>query len=75
MKLYFPHVFDDFLDMMKGFKSQALNIHDVIAGVKELFRGHPEVILNFNIFLPHDCKIERGQITTVVDAPQVYTTQ
>ncbi|EME28827.1 paired amphipathic helix protein Sin3a [Galdieria sulphuraria] len=60
-----PHVYNKFLDIMKDFKSQAIDTNGVMARVSELFRGHPNLILGFNAFLPPGCKIEvpEAQVT------------
>ncbi|EPS62222.1 hypothetical protein M569_12570, partial [Genlisea aurea] len=49
--------YDCFLDVMKDFKSQRIDTAGVIARVKELFKGHPNLILGFNTFLPKDYEI------------------
>ncbi len=43
---------------MKEFKSQSIDTPGVIARVSCLFRGHPELIVGFNTFLPPGYKIE-----------------
>lgn len=53
-----PQVYNDFLDIMKEFKSQAIDTPGVIQRVSTLFRGHPELIVGFNTFLPPGYKIE-----------------
>ncbi|KAI7731827.1 hypothetical protein M8C21_028780 [Ambrosia artemisiifolia] len=57
--------YDDFLKIMQDFKAQRLDTTGVIARVKELFDGHPELILGFNPFLPKGSEItlprEHGQ--------------
>ncbi|GJQ13517.1 hypothetical protein GpartN1_g5308.t1 [Galdieria partita] len=57
-----PHVYNKFLDIMKDFKSQAIDTNGVMARVSELFRGHPNLILGFNAFLPPGCKIEVPEV-------------
>ena len=37
---------------MKQFKANQIDTAGVIEKVKELFKGHPELILGFNTFLP-----------------------
>lgn len=54
-----PQVYNDFLDIMKEFKSQAIDTPGVIGRVSALFEGHPELIVGFNTFLPPGYKIER----------------
>ncbi|CAG7726194.1 unnamed protein product [Allacma fusca] len=53
-----PQVYNDFLDIMKEFKSQSIDTPGVIQRVSQLFRGHPELIVGFNTFLPPGYKIE-----------------
>eukprot|EP00178_Gracilaria_changii_P028053 TRINITY_DN949_c3_g1_i1.p1 TRINITY_DN949_c3_g1~~TRINITY_DN949_c3_g1_i1.p1 ORF type:complete len:1871 (-),score=307.17 TRINITY_DN949_c3_g1_i1:6806-12316(-) len=45
-------VYNQFLDIMKEFKAQSIDTRQVIHRVAELFRGHKELILGFNTFLP-----------------------
>jgi len=58
-----PQVYNQFLDIMKDFKSHAIDTEGVIARVKLLFRGNTELILGFNQFLPPGYKIEVSQLT------------
>ena len=86
-----PQVYNDFLDIMKEFKSQryfvasmyhvrmylcmyvlimfincmyvhaffsSIDTPGVIARVSNLFKGHPDLIVGFNTFLPPGFKIE-----------------
>lgn len=53
-----PQVYNDFLDIMKEFKSQSIDTPGVIGRVSNLFQGHPELIVGFNTFLPSGYKIE-----------------
>lgn len=53
-----PQVYNDFLDIMKEFKSQTIDTPGVIQRVSNLFKGHPELIVGFNTFLPPGYKIE-----------------
>ncbi|KAI8541577.1 hypothetical protein RHMOL_Rhmol08G0072700 [Rhododendron molle] len=64
--------YDIFLDVMKDFKAQRVNTAGVIARVKELFKGHNNLILGFNTFLP------KGSEITLIeeqDAPLKSTVQ
>jgi len=54
---------------MKDFKSQAIDTNGVMARVSELFRGHPNLILGFNAFLPPGCKIEVPEAQTSENYP------
>ncbi|CAI8608395.1 unnamed protein product [Vicia faba] len=44
--------YDEFLEVMKDFKAQRIDTAGVIERVKELFKGHKDLILGFNTFLP-----------------------
>lgn len=80
-----PQVYNDFLDIMKEFKSQSIDTPGVIRRVSTLFKGHPELIVGFNTFLPPGYKIEvqpneqvnvsvPGSTTaTILNAPVVPT--
>ncbi|XP_075988190.1 SIN3 transcription regulator family member A isoform X2 [Anticarsia gemmatalis] len=71
-----PQVYNDFLDIMKEFKSQTLSCRidtpGVITRVSNLFKGHPELIVGFNTFLPPGYKIEvqsNGQVSVSMPSP------
>ncbi|KAF9604331.1 hypothetical protein IFM89_005912 [Coptis chinensis] len=49
--------YDEFLEVMKDFKAQRIDTTGVIARVKDLFRGHRDLILGFNTFLPRGYEI------------------
>ncbi|KAK4764578.1 hypothetical protein SAY86_025668 [Trapa natans] len=57
--------YDEFLEVMKDFKAQRIDTVGVIARVKELFKGHRDLILGFNTFLP-----KGYEITLPDDPPQ-----
>ncbi|KAK4367491.1 hypothetical protein RND71_011283 [Anisodus tanguticus] len=46
-----------FLDVIMGFKNQRIDTGDVIEIVKDLFKGHPSLILGFQPFLPKGYEI------------------
>jgi paired amphipathic helix protein Sin3a len=52
-----PRVYNEFLAIMKNFKSQEVDTPGVIARVSTLFRGYNNLILGFNKFLPDGYKI------------------
>ncbi|CAG5127146.1 unnamed protein product [Candidula unifasciata] len=61
VKLHFgnqPQVYNDFLDIMKDFKSQIIDTPGVVNRVSNMFRGHPDLIVGFNTFLPPGYKME-----------------
>ncbi|MQL70783.1 hypothetical protein Taro_003146 [Colocasia esculenta] len=49
--------YDEFLEVMKDFKAQRMDTAGVIGRVKELFKGHRNLILGFNTFLPKGYEI------------------
>ncbi|GAA5841758.1 hypothetical protein JCM3766R1_005173 [Sporobolomyces carnicolor] len=51
-------VYDQFLTIMKDFKTQNIDTPGVIDRVSTLFRGHPSLIQGFNTFLPPGYRIE-----------------
>ncbi len=55
-----PDVYNQFLDIMKDFKSQAIDTPGVIDRVSTLFAGNPVLIQGFNTFLPPGYRIECG---------------
>lgn len=57
--------YNQFLDIMKEFKTKSIDTPGVIMRVKELFRGRPALVLGFNNFLPPGYKISLGQIEEV----------
>ena len=52
-----PRVYNEFLAIMKNFKTQEVDTPGVIARVSKLFRGYNNLILGFNKFLPDGYKI------------------
>ena len=44
-----PQVYNDFLDIMKDFKSHNIDTPGVIRRVSELFKGHDSLIEDFNV--------------------------
>ncbi|KAG0148828.1 hypothetical protein CROQUDRAFT_654425 [Cronartium quercuum f. sp. fusiforme G11] len=51
-------VYNQFLDVMKLFKTQSIDTPGVIERVSTLFRGFPSLIQGFNTFLPAGFRIE-----------------
>jgi paired amphipathic helix protein Sin3a len=50
-------VYDTFLEIMKEFKAQTIDTQGVISKVKDLFKGHRNLIFGFNTFLPKVCDL------------------
>ncbi|KAK1299218.1 Paired amphipathic helix protein Sin3-like 6 [Acorus calamus] len=49
--------YEEFLDILKNFKSQRIDNAGVVSSVKELFKEHHDLILGFSTFLPKGYKI------------------
>ncbi|GAB2288791.1 Paired amphipathic helix protein Sin3-like 2 [Dionaea muscipula] len=49
--------YDQFLEVMKEFKAQRIDTVGVIPRVKELFKGHNNLIYGFNTYLPKGYEI------------------
>uniref|UniRef100_A0A8C5AQQ8 SIN3 transcription regulator family member Aa n=1 Tax=Gadus morhua TaxID=8049 RepID=A0A8C5AQQ8_GADMO len=69
-----PQVYNDFLDIMKEFKSQSIDTPGVISRVSQLFKGHPDLIMGFNTFLPPGYKIEvqHNELVNVTTPGQIH---
>ncbi|KAG8482814.1 hypothetical protein CXB51_024098 [Gossypium anomalum] len=63
--------YDMFLEVLKDFKAQRTDIVDVIARVKELLKGHNNLIYGFNTYLPK----EYGITLDEDEAPQKKTVE
>lgn len=59
-----PRVYNEFLAIMKNFKTQEVDTPGVIARVSKLFRGYNNLILGFNKFLPDGYKISLEDLET-----------
>ncbi|WFC96905.1 hypothetical protein MBRA1_003570 [Malassezia brasiliensis] len=75
-----PDVYNRFLDIMKDFKSQAIDTPGVIERVSTLFRGQPSLIQGFNTFLPPgyriECSVDQNDANMItVTTPSGTTTQ
>ncbi|KAI9255096.1 hypothetical protein BDA99DRAFT_485496 [Phascolomyces articulosus] len=68
-----PDVYNQFLDIMKDFKSQAIDTPGVIERVSILFNGHPDLISGFNTFLPPGYRIECSSDPNEPDIIKVTT--
>ncbi|KAF8593106.1 kinase-like protein [Ceratobasidium sp. AG-I] len=75
-----PEVYNNFLDIMKDFKSQVIDTPGVIDRVCGLFNGYTALIQGFNTFLPHgyriDCTVDQhGHNLITVTTPSEPVTQ
>ena len=57
-----PQIYNQFLAIMKNFKSQEVDTPGVIRRVSKLFRGYNNLILGFNTFLPDGYKISLADL-------------
>lgn len=53
-----PEIYNEFLEIMKSFKSQEIDTPGVIERVSTLFKGYGKLIYGFNTFLPEGYKID-----------------
>uniref|UniRef100_A0A5S6QB12 HDAC_interact domain-containing protein n=1 Tax=Trichuris muris TaxID=70415 RepID=A0A5S6QB12_TRIMR len=53
-----PQVYNEFLEAMKGFKDQTLDLLGVIKRIGALFVEFPHLISGFNTFLPHGYRLD-----------------
>ncbi|XP_078174576.1 paired amphipathic helix protein Sin3-like 3 isoform X2 [Carex rostrata] len=49
-----PELYGKFLEIMKDFKSSKIRVHEVKDKVANLFYGHDDLLLGFNMFLPEE---------------------
>ncbi|KAB5594520.1 Paired amphipathic helix protein pst1 [Ceratobasidium theobromae] len=75
-----PDIYNDFLDIMRDFKRQAIDVPGVIDRVSSLFNGHTALIQGFNTFLPQgyriDCTVDQHNHKLItVTTPSGTTTQ
>ena len=59
-----PQIYNEFLHIMKTFKSQEIDTPGVILRVTQLFQGNKALVLGFNTFLPDGFRIEIPDHTT-----------
>lgn len=75
-----PHIYNEFLEIMKTFKTQQIDTPGVIRRVSNLFKGNRRLVLGFNTFLPEGYQIElppdgNGPPVAVYRAPGSNVTQ
>ena len=63
-------MYEQFLEVMKEFKAQTIDTHGVTIKVKQLFKGHPELVMGFNMFLPAGYKMEAPAPGPATTAPK-----
>lgn len=71
-----PEVYGDFLDLLGEFKTKRIDYPGVIARISNLFNGHPELIMGFNMWLPpnHQIEIWKMKNLSVMFPSEVVTT-
>jgi len=55
-----PEVYDRFVDTMKEYQEQTIDVPGLIARAKVLFQGHPQLLEGLATFLPPGYTIESG---------------
>ena len=60
-----PEIYNEFLEIMKSFKSQQIDTPGVIRRVSTLFEGYGKLIYGFNTFLPEGFKITAEDIARI----------
>ncbi|GLJ50456.1 hypothetical protein SUGI_1075070 [Cryptomeria japonica] len=58
---------DEFIEVLKDFKAERIDLTGLIARVKELFKGYPNLILGFNTIVPKRLGIEFDQAINYVN--------
>lgn len=59
--------YQDFLQLLKDFRTKRLDTESLIGKVQNLFEGHPDLLMGFNTFLPKGYEIT---ITPIIDDPE-----
>ncbi|ELR05848.1 hypothetical protein GMDG_07621, partial [Pseudogymnoascus destructans 20631-21] len=70
-----PDIYSTFLHILKDFKSQVIDIPNVINRISDLFAGHPSLIRGFSTFLPEGHQIECGASNDPVANNALTSTQ
>eukprot|EP01105_Mastigella_eilhardi_P019844 TRINITY_DN4688_c0_g1_i4.p1 TRINITY_DN4688_c0_g1~~TRINITY_DN4688_c0_g1_i4.p1 ORF type:complete len:249 (-),score=61.02 TRINITY_DN4688_c0_g1_i4:108-854(-) len=65
-------VYEEFLGIMKDFKQQSVDTPGVVARVRKLFQGYPELLQGFSMFLPPGFRNDQEVHST---APQTVALQ
>ena len=58
----------DFLDVMRDMKEQNEPLSNVVARIRVIFKGHSELLIGFNAFLPKDHRIEATPVASLASA-------
>ena len=66
-----PQIYNNFVCVLKELKTKDISIAEAIARVSQLFRNHPELIMDFITFFPPDYKIKVHTLTS--DALKIET--
>jgi paired amphipathic helix protein Sin3a len=74
-----PHKYDEFLDIIKTFKTQQIDAPGIVRRVSNLFQGNRRLLLGFNTFLLEGYTIEfpmdgDGPLVAVYRAPGMWRT-
>ncbi|KAL1747700.1 paired amphipathic helix [Schizophyllum fasciatum] len=65
-----PEAYKQFLEVLKSYKAKIIDIRQCVERVVEMFRGNPDLIVGFNVFLPRGAILDPVSNTgTVVQLP------
>jgi len=66
-----PGLYQDFLRVMSEFKSQTCDTGGVVNRIKMIFKDHPDLIREFNDFLPPGLQIPEAEIEALKPKPVI----
>mmetsp|Transcript_10718 Transcript_10718/g.23741 ORF Transcript_10718/g.23741 Transcript_10718/m.23741 type:complete len:625 (+) Transcript_10718:189-2063(+) len=66
-----PHIYNEFLEIMKNFKAREVDTIWVMDRVRRLFHGYNHLILGFNTFLPEGYTMEMRDLEPVGVGPSL----
>ena len=64
-----PHIYNQFLEILKSFQAREVDTIGVINSVRKLFHGYNNLILGFSMFLPEEYKTEMRGLEPVFLGP------
>jgi len=72
-----PALHQQFLEILTEFKAQSIDRPHVIERVRQLFHGHDDLILAFNVFLPlgHHLQVNDPADAMTVESAQASSTE
>ncbi|KAG8937148.1 Transcriptional regulatory protein sin3 [Tulasnella sp. 418] len=68
-----PEVYESFLDLMRDYKKENIDLLGVLSRLSTLFNDYPSLIQDFEAFLPQDHQIEITGTKLIEDIPGTHT--